>query len=384
MPDPRAAQPPIKSVVHVAKMTGLAGMEQHLLTLLPGLRGRGLDVRLLILVEPGKGMDDYAGQMEALGIPTRQIPIHRDLDWPLVDRLAKVFRADRPDAVHTHLIHADWHGVMAARRTGIKAIFSTGHNDDPFRRRLMIRLGQRWVWSRLTHGIAISDAVRRFQIAVEGASADRVTTVYYGFDPPSEPADDTSEMIRHELGLPLQSPVFGSVCRLIEQKGIDDSLRAFWQVSRELPDAHYVIVGEGAQRAALEAQVAGYNLSHRVHFLGWRDDARSLMAAFDALVVPSRWEGFGLVVLEAMAARLPVIAARVSALPEIVVESETGYLIPPGDVQALAQAMLTLSRYPAAANEMGEAARKRLETEFTVARMVARTLDIYNPSAFAS
>jgi len=378
MPNSRA-RPTIRTVLHVAKMTGMAGMENHLLTLLPGLKAHGLDVRLLILCEREHPMDFYAARAEAAGVPTQSIPIRYDFDVGLIRRLVRLFRDVRPDAVHTHLIHADWHGIVAAWQAGIKSIFTTGHNDDPFRRRWPIRLMQRWLWHRVTMGIAISEAVRRFQISVEGASPQRLVTIPYGLTlTDALPGEGTRAMIRQELGLSPQAVVFGSVCRLVEQKGIDEALRAFWQISRRLSDAHYVVIGDGPLRAALEAQAAGYHLTYRIHFLGWREDATTLMTALDALVAPSRWEGFGLSVLEAMAARVPVIAASVGALPEIVLDGQTGYLTKPGDIEGLAQAMLDVCEYPAQAHDMGEAARRRVETNFNAKQMIERTSQVYN------
>jgi len=366
------------TVLHIVKVTGIAGAENHLLTLLPGLQAHGVPISVLLLTEPNRPMDNYAGRLIAAGIPTRQWPIRGNLDSLLVTRLTRLFHAEQPRAVHTHLIHADWHGIIAARRAGIKSIFMTSHNDDPFRRWLVIRLIQRWMWSRVTAGITISDALRRFAISVEGAPADRITTIHYGLDPATASAGDGARtMIRHELGISPQAVVFGSVCRLIPQKGIDTALRAFWQVAQQLPEAQYIVVGDGSERAGLEAQAAQYRLSHRMHFLGWRDDARALMSALDVFVMPSRWEGFGLVALEAMAARLPVIATNVSALPEIVQQNQTGLLVPPDDVPALAEAMLTAASQPDTIRLMGMAGRQRLETNFTADRMIARTAAVY-------
>ncbi len=371
---------PIRNVLHIAKMTGVAGMENHLLTLLPGLKATGLDVHLLILTAPGTPMDTYAARMTALGVPTLQTPIHGRVDLGLFRRLGDFMRGF--DAVHTHLIHADVYGTLAARRAGIRYRFMTGHNDDPFRRQLPIRMIQSVLWRQVTKGIAISDAIRRFQIKIEGAPPNRVVTIYYGLDVDQVRVGDAArEMVRHELGIPLQVPVAGSVCRLVAQKGISDALRAFWLVSRQVPDAHYVIVGDGPLRAALQSEAESYGLAHRVHFLGWREDAQAIMTAFDAFIAPSHWEGFGLAVLEAMAVRIPVIATSVSALPEIVVADQTGYLTPPGDIQALMQAMLDVFTYPAQAHELGEAGRRRVETEFSAARMIDQTAALYASSS---
>src|SRR5437016_1388113 len=110
----------IKKIIHVAKMTSVAGMERHLLTLLPGLRACGLDVSLIILVEADKPLDAYAAQIRALGVPTEQMIMKWDFDPGIVRRLMRKFRESGCDAVHTHLIHADLHGVIAAKLAGIQ------------------------------------------------------------------------------------------------------------------------------------------------------------------------------------------------------------------------------------------------------------------------
>jgi glycosyltransferase involved in cell wall biosynthesis len=364
------------------KMTGVAGAENHLLTLLPGIANCGIRTHLLILTEPDYPMDEYAAEMTRLGVPTEQMLIERDVDMPLFRRLNHYIKEGGFDAVHTHLIHADLHGITAAIQAGVKYIYMSGHNDDPFRRRLPIRAMQNLLWRRITRGIAISEAVRQFMIKVEGAPPTKAVTIHYGLDLKKHAVGvGARQIFRHELGLPEQTPVFGSVCRLIEQKGLSDSLRAFWQISRQVPEAQYVLVGDGPLRAELEREVDAYHLRHRVHFLGWRKDAQAMISAFDALVMPSKWEGFGLVALEAMAVRTPVIATMVSALPEIVIDGETGFLVQSGDVEGLSQAMMDICQYPQESRQMGVAGRERLETHFSAASMIQKTAELYQETA---
>lgn len=363
-------------VVHLAKMTGVAGTENHLLALLPHLAKCGLDVRLIILCEPEKPMYSYAAQMSGLGVPTELITIRGDLDLRLIGQLAARFRALGADSVHTHLIHADWHGIPAAQRAGIRHVYTSGHNDDPFRRRPPIRLVQAYLWRRVKAGIAISEAVRQFMIKVEFAPPHKVHTVHYGIAP-APPDLAMRAAFRAELGIPLESPVFGSVCRLIEQKGLTYALRAFAQIAPHFPEAHYVIIGDGALRETLRAEAEALGIAARVHFAGWRADAAARMVAFDFFLMPSLWEGFGLVMLEAMAARLPILASRVSALPEIVVEGETGFLCAPRDVACLAERMVALLSDRGLAARLGANGAARLAAEFSVSKMVERTLAVY-------
>jgi len=323
-------------------------------------------------------MDSYLAAMQRYGVPAESMVIGWDFDPGLIGRLAYKFREYNADAVHTHLIHADLHGIIAAKCAGVGHIFLTGHNDDRFRRRLPIRLVQGWLWRQVDAGITISEALRQFVINVEFAPPDRVHTVHYGLDAASvQAAPDARARLCQELGLPTHAPLVGSVCRLIEQKGLTYAIRAFWQIAEQAGDAHYVIAGDGPLRPALQQEAKGFGIDRRVHFLGWRDDPIDLLAAFDVLLIPSLWEGFGLIALEAMAASTPIIASRVSALPEIVEHGVTGYLVPPADPMALAENLLDVIRNPDQARQMGINGRRRLESEFSAERMVDSTLKVY-------
>ena len=167
------------------------------------------------------------------------------------------------------------------------------------------------------------------------------------------------------------------VCRLIEQKGVIYGLRAFARIAPQFPDARLLIAGDGPRRAALEAEAKTLGVANRVSFLGWRDDAAQIMAALDVLLMPSLWEGFGLVMLEAMAQTVPIIGSAVSAIPEVIVEGETGKLVPARDTAALANALAQLLSDPALRRHMGLLGQDRVETTFSVERMISATLALY-------
>ncbi|NDJ78482.1 MAG: glycosyltransferase [Chloroflexi bacterium] len=365
-------------VIHLSKMTGAAGSEGHLLVLLAGLRQRGVDARLWILVEPDNPVQPYVDRVEALDIPVERFVIHRHLDPGLWRRLAQGWRASQPDIVHTHLLHADLHGIPAARRAQVPHIVSSRHNDDAFRRKLPIRLLHRGLWRWTDAGIAISDAIRQFTIEIEGVQPDKIQTVHYGLDPASVDAPPGARTELSELvGLEPDALIVGSVCRLIEQKGLVYALRGFAQIADEVPETHYVIAGDGKLRGELEAETRTLGLTDRVHFLGWRDEPYTVFAALDVFLAPSLWEGFGLVFLEAMALHVPVIATRVSAIPEVVVDGETGWLVPPRDSDAIAAALRAALNNPAEVRARGANGRRRLEQAFSPDVMVERTLTIY-------
>ena len=340
-------------VLHVHRIGGIGGSERHLLTLLPALAARGVDVRFLGLDDPSRAPDPF---YDALTVPYERVTAPRDLDPALALR---VWRAAREaDLVHTHLVHADVYGALGARR-----LVSTKHNDDPFRAGSF-----RWVERALAHRasriIAITHALARFQVERVGLPADKVEVIHYGLDElPGAWGTNPSDPV------PPDAAVLLCVCRLEPQKGVDVAIRALEQI----PDAHLVVLGEGPQRAELE-RLGG----ERVHLLGRVPDVAAWLRRAELLVHPVRWEGFGLALLEAMLASLPVVATRVSSIPEIVVEGETGLLVPPDDPSALAAAV---NRVLAEPGDYGAKGRARAETEFSVARMTDRTLAVYESAA---
>lgn len=368
------------SVVHVMKMTGIAGAEKHLLLLTAGLRARGLQAQVLMLVEPGNPMQAFHDAAAAHDIPVHDLVIRADADPTLLTRLRRTLRLLRPCIVHTHLIHADLYGIPAARLAGVPVVITSRHNDNAFRRRGGLRRLNRALWAGVDAGIAISDSIRRFAIAVEGAPAAKVYTIHYGV--PLErlaPAAQTALRagVRAELGAAPDDLLVGMACRLVEQKGVSYGIRAFARVCERFPSARLVIAGDGPLRPALEAEARAAGIAHRVRFLGWRDDVPRLLAGLDVLLMPSLWEGFGLVILEAMNQRVPVIASRVSAIPEIVADGETGLLVPTRDAEALADALALLLGDYVLRRHMGLLAEDRLETHFSADRMVNQTVALY-------
>jgi glycosyltransferase involved in cell wall biosynthesis len=383
-------------VAHIIKATGVAGAERHLLMLLPGLAARGLEIHLILLVTPRRAadaqhpMDAYADAM-ASACPENPIRVHkmtirRHLDLGLIPALRRLLREIEPDIVHTHLLHADMFGLPAARALGLRhppKLIMTRHNDDRFRRWPAFRQANRMLWWMVSAGIAISYSVGRFCVQVEGAPASKVRVIHYGMTPPEVTIDraEASAALKAELNLPPDAILPGMVCRLVEQKGVRYALTAFAQVLPHFPAAHLVIAGDGVQRKSLERQARTLGIANHVHFLGWRRDADRVLAALDVLLMPSLWEGFGLVMLEAMAQRVPIIGSRVSSIPEVVQDGDNGRLVPPRDPAALAEALAELLGDTALRRHMGLMGEDRLETHFSAEVMIDKTLDLYREIA---
>ncbi len=365
-------------VVHISKSTGIAGSERHLLYLLPGLRERGVETRVLVLEDPRRPARAWCRALEERGETVESVPIHAHLDLKLVGRLVQRLRALEPDVVHTHLLHADLYGLTAARRARVPHAVSSRHNDDAFRHNPLIKWLNRRVMRQADRVIAVSGSVARFVSEVEGTPEHRVVTIHYGLDIPcSQP--NNREAARSRLGVTGDPDLalIGFVGRLVRQKGVDVALQAFAKAHQAHPQSRFVIVGDGPARRELEAQAGRLALEESVIFAGWVEDASGLMPAFDMVVAPSRWEGFGLVVLEAMSHGLPVIASRAGSFPEIVIDGETGLLVPSESPAALAKAIEELLVDPRRGAAMGRRGQSRAAESFSVGNMVDATVTVY-------
>ena len=368
-------------VLHVIRATGMAGAETHLLALLGGLRARGLDAQLALLTTRDQPLHDYRELLRQRGIPLHTFAMRGHLEPKLLLRLRALMQELRPSLVHTHLFHADLYGALAARWAQVPALVSSRHNDNAFRRRQPWRGLNRRLWRMTDAGIAISQAVADFVVEVENAPRDKLRVIHYGLQWQPSPNAERQALrrsMRTQLGFAQTQPLLAMACRLIEQKGVSDALQAFAGTRSEFPEARLLIAGDGPLRAQLESEATQAGLTGSVRFLGWRDDVPQLLVACDLFLMPSLWEGFGLVLLEAMAQGLPLVASRVSAIPEIVVAGETGLLAPPRDVPALREALLTLLRDPPLARHMGLMGMERLETHFSEQRMLDATVALYH------
>jgi glycosyltransferase involved in cell wall biosynthesis len=185
------------------------------------------------------------------------------------------------------------------------------------------------------------------------------------------------QLIRTELGLVPQDFLVGNVGRLALQKGQRHLILAMPLLLERVPRAHAVIAGGGDLEDYLRDLSVEVGVADRVHVLGPRRDVPALMHAIDVFAMPSIWEGFGLVLLEAMAAGRPVVASRVATIPEVVVDGETGVLVPAGDPVALAEALAGLAHDSERARSFGEAGRERLRTRFSIEKMVGDTELLY-------
>ena len=350
------------------RMSGVGGSENHLRGLLPELPALGWEPDVLI---PSPSPPAIRGLAESFSQCCRRVtiaPMRADLSPSLAVRIARLLRSGEYQIVHSHLVHADWYVAVASVGAPGVALVSTKHNDDPFRRTYPFRVIERVMSNRCAATITISEALRDFTLR-HSAPRTPVASVLYGLKaPPGAP----------ERSFQFDRPTLLAVARLVRQKGLDILVQAMRPIKDSVPEARLLLAGDGPERPALERLARDLGLADSVSFLGHRDDVDHLMRRAWILVHPSRWEGFGLVLLEAMKQGLPVVAARVSAVPEIVVPGATGLLVPPEDPRALAEAAIRVLGDERFRRDAGMRGFERLVERFSAERMARETAAIYD------
>lgn len=359
------ARGPVLMVVDSLQM---GGAERHAADLAIALHRRG--VAVVVACSAGGFL---AGAIERAGIEvcvlgSRQVK--RRLGLLLAWRLRRLIHHRHVRLVHAHMYAGGAAGALALVGSGLPLV-RTEHSEASWRGRWATLVG-RLAYRRTAHIIAVSAPIRQRLVERDGVPAERVTVIPCAMpqDCPRQPSPALPETLGGR-------PLVGVVARLQPEKGVDVLLRAASRIVDRRPECTLVVMGDGPLRAMLEAQAARLGLAGHVHFLGFRPDVPALLPLLEVLVVPSLSEGAPLVVLEAMAAGVPVVASATGGIPDQIRHEEDGLLVPPGDDAALAAAVLCLLEDPALARRYGEAGRRKVEQEFGFEEMVDRIEGIY-------
>ncbi|MFI5005820.1 MAG: glycosyltransferase [Solirubrobacterales bacterium] len=357
-------------VAYVIWSLGLGGAEQVVIRLAAGLDRRRFEPLICCLDERGS----FATQAEDAGVEVVAMGKRGPLDAGAAHRLARLLRSRRIQVVHTHLWGGNVWGRLAALWARVPTIVASEHNLDTWKKRHHFLI-DRALAPATTRLVAVSGQVRDFYEA-RGVGRGRWQVVYNGVDAHPGPARGRGAA-RRELGLPADAPVVALIGRLVPAKAPDVFLRAVAQAALRVPTLSALIVGDGPLRAELEGEAQRLGLAGRVVFLGVRKDVPELLSGLDAVLFSSVREGFSLTMLEAMAAGVPVIATEVGGTPELITHGRTGLLVPPGQPEQLAQALVGLLLDPAGAAAIRAAARKSVEERFSLSSMVEAHAQIY-------
>lgn len=306
---------------------------------------------------------------------SREIPGFTELlrhkyDLRVWGRLARLLRRRQIDVVVTVGTGGDkmfW-GRLAAWRAGVPVVISALHSTGlPDRVEWLNRRLAPWTDAF----IAVAEPHARYLVEHEGCPADKVYVVPNGVDIERFSARPPDAALRAELGLPPGAPVAAIVAALRPEKNHAMFLRAAAQIRAAVPQAHFLVIGDGGERPELEALAARLELSDAVHFLGTRCDIPELLALSNVVSLTSHMEANPVSVLEALACEKPVVATRVGSLTETIHDGVSGYLVPPGDVGALAARVIELFGDRSKACRFGQAGRRAVAVHWSLERMVA-------------
>lgn len=292
-----------------------------------------------------------------------------------ISRLKKILKENDIDVIYCADNLSKFMGGIAGKITKIKVV---AHCHDDFKEDILGK-SMRMVYLLLLDRIlTVSERVRRF-FTVKGEISPKAITVYNGINTAIFDPENISDNIKPEVGLRSGSVVIGSIGVLEKDKGQKYLFEAIIRLKSEgFTDIACVICGTGPEDENLKKLVLAKGLSNEVFFLGFQTDIKRILKILDVLVITSLTiESFSIVAVEAMAMKVPVIATNVGGLPEVIADGETGILIPPGDVDALSDAIKCLIENPELRMKMGENGRKRVLERFTIEENVRKTEDIF-------
>ena len=354
-------------VFHLSSDSRIGGCEQLLIAIQARHLDDGVEHVFCTVFDRGplhRAIEALGGAAYSLGVRS---------GWQLgaaIPRLLSLLRVQRPDILHTHLYHAGvlawissafgWTPLRVHTRHYDTCLHKFGAWWDPLIDRSATRAADSVV--------AISNAVKDVLVNLEGVPPGRVRVIHNGSDVPDilhdpRPRGGAADLI--------------AVGSLHPWKGHDYLIRAMALVRQAIPGVHLRILGEGSERPVLERLVEQLELGGVVELPGFVGDVLGALASSDLMVQPSLEEGFGISILEAMSQQLATVASRVGGIPEIVEDQVTGLLVPPGDEEALASAIVGLLNDPSRRRAMGLAGRRRLEQHFTLDAMIRGYTDLY-------
>ena len=348
--------------------TWRGGQNQVLLTVL-GLRARGH--RAALVAHPEGELRRRAAE----GPDLLPLTPRTEMDLRAAWQLSQLMRRLQPDVVHAH----DAHGV-AMTALALSLGGSALHSRFLATRRVDFHIGKnalsRWKYQQVERFICASSFIRTMLIS-DGIPADHTILVYEGIDLERVSAAPPLN-VHKEFRLPHDAPVVGNVAALVPHKGQRYLVDAVALVLQRVPDARFLIVGEGELEGALQRQIKRLHLEKHVILTGFRPDVLSLHKSFDLFVMSSVTEGLGTSALDAMACGRPVVATRAGGLSEVVVDGDTGMLVPVRDAAALAKGISCLLQDPALRDRYGKGALARARSTFNADRMVDETLLTYD------
>jgi glycosyltransferase involved in cell wall biosynthesis len=367
-------------VLHLINTLSAGGAELHLLTLCRYLNRSGVQTVVACLRERVKGSRSLRLDFESAGVRVICLETDGRYDLRCITRLMRLVGTERPTILHTHLPRADLAGVFGRLFNPTLPWICSVHDihDKSWSGRWTLPAFN-FVWSRADRVVAISHAVKDWLIEERSVPREKVMVIHYGIEP------DRFRFAEHETDLRrtwnLESrDLIGAIGRLEPRKGHDCLIRAMPEIKKGFPDAMLLIAGHDpwGYGKDLQSLINTLGLHQDVRLVGFQSDIPAFLGALDVFAFATHSEGFGQVIVEAMAAAKPMVVSKVAPLTEIVVGGETGMLAEPQNPTAFAKAIKQLLTHRQESQQMGERARERVHSHFSAQRMAEETLSLYH------
>jgi len=358
-------------IVHLVTSLEVGGAQHNMLLGLPNLDPTRYK-HILISIMDRMQMKQ---QFQQAGVEVHSLDLRKKTDVTAALRLRSLLNTIRPDILHTYLIHGNVLGRIVGRLTGVPTIIGSE-----------LTIGQAGRIGKLATKLTnpLTDAVEvnsetggKSVIANLGVPEEKIEVILPGLDLDAFGQTDQRVQTRNDIGVDDNEHLVLYIGRLRAVKGVEFGIRAVAKAFEQNPKMKLALAGEGDQRKQLEALSAELGIENNVKFLGVRKDLPNVLSACDSVIMPSLTEGFPRVAIEAMASSKPVIATNVGGVPEAIIDGQSGILVPSKDVEAMTDALISVSTNFELAKRLGVAARQRTEHRFAASNYVARLDEMY-------
>lgn len=355
----------------------LGGGQINLLSLAKSLDKKKFDVS--VCSQSGGPLVDKVRENNIKHFP---VCFRKQIDRRIVREIVSILKNNHFDILHTHGGIAGLYGRWAAHKCGVPVVVHTLHGIHYLHYRNIIlkylyMLLERF-FSKFTDAVIfVSDADRKKAERLELVPISKMVVVKNGIDFSESKTEVTATKKKEDIRIGISQPVVGTVARLHRQKGIPYFLKAALKICRVFTEAKIIIVGSGPLKKKLRRMAQNLSLGDSVSFLGEREDGPQLISLFDVFVLPSLWEGLPYVLMEAAALAKPVVVTDIDGVSELVKNMETGILVPPGDPESLARAVIYLLQNKEVASKFGENFKKDITSRYSLSRMVYKTESLY-------
>lgn len=373
---------PRKKIVYLIRRT-VGGMQTHLLDLIRGIKNGQFEVVVVAPPNPRlrERLVELSVRLVELDIDDKVKPYK---DFRTVLSLKKILREVKPDIFHIHGNKSALVGRFAARLSGLSMVtIVTVHNFLVYQEKgLLKRILASWAervlarWTDLI--IAVSEGLKQSLVSVEGIPAGKIVVIPNGISLKENKDYKVDEGLKKSLGIGEGDTIVGTIGRLVWWKGHKVLIEAASLLLEKYPKLKVIIVGDGPFREELEQKIKQLKLEERIKLLGFVDDIGPYLSLFDVFTLPSLKEPFGIVLLEAMAAKKPIIATRAGGVPEIIEDGKTGILVEPSNSKELAKAIDTAVSDNSLMKRFVEKAYRVVLEKFTIETMVERTKEVYS------